>query len=186
MAKVSGGTRNYGSQTSAYKKRKREYDAFSKLDNFDAERSAFYEGGGYVVTDISHNKAKKDKDGVLRDLSQYGVEQAAKHGYRVFQDAERSYKLYDPTPDGRFESYTMDVKTINVAGNNTIKAALEKAAKQGTECVMLVPNTKAMTRTFVEGQIEKFITLSPKSQVSKIKLVVVVGQSGNIHRHKLK
>lgn len=80
----------------------------------------------------------------------------------------------------------MDIKTINTAGNSTMKGSMEHAAAQGAKTVVIMQNTPDMDRAYVESQINKFITKSPKRSREQLEWVIVVGQSGNIHRRKLK
>ena len=42
-----------------------------------------------------------------------------------------------------------------------------------------------MTKKYVKEQIEMFKYTSPAKSREKIKRVIVVGMSGNVHRHKL-
>ena len=62
---------------------------------------------------------------------------------------------------------------------------MEKASKQGVETVVLIQKTKAMTREYVDQQVGKFIEKSPARARARIKHVIVVGKSGNIHRRNL-
>lgn len=50
---------------------------------------------------------------------------------------------------------------------------------------MLMQGTKKMTRQYVERQISLFQQKSPKRARDKMEYVIVVGASGNVHRHKL-
>lgn len=52
--------------------------------------------------------------------------------------------------------------------------------------MVLIQDTKAMTRDYVESQIKLFSEKSPKLARDKIEWAIVVGLSGNVHRHKLK
>lgn len=89
--------------------------------------------------------------------------------------------------DGKIYKEVFDFKTISTAGKSTIKNALEKASKQSEniETVVLIQNTKSMTKKYVKEQIEMFKHISPAKSREKIKRVIVVGMSGNVHRHKL-
>ena len=80
----------------------------------------------------------------------------------------------------------MDIKTVGKTGKYTIKSTLEKASKQGANSVVLMQGTKKMTRQYVESQISLFQQKSPKRAREKMEYVIVVGKSGNVHRHKLK
>lgn len=88
--------------------------------------------------------------------------------------------------DGRIYSAPMDLKTINEAGRYTIKGAMEKAVKQGAKVTVLVQNTKAMTREYVESQIKAFQEKSPEYCRDNLDYVIVIGMRGSVHRHKLK
>lgn len=46
--------------------------------------------------------------------------------------------------------------------------------------------TKRTTRQYVESQLSLFRQMSPKRARDKMEYVIVVGTSGNVHRHKLK
>jgi 3-keto-L-gulonate-6-phosphate decarboxylase len=78
-----------------------------------------------------------------------------------------------------------DFKTVSTIGNNTIKGAIEKASKQGAEVAVIYQRTKKMDRVYVEKQLDLFRLKSPKKAREKIKEVIVVGLSGNVHRHKM-
>lgn len=43
-----------------------------------------------------------------------------------------------------------------------------------------------MTRQYVESQLALFRQMSPQKARDKMEYVIVVGTSGNVHRHKLK
>ena len=95
--------------------------------------------------------------------------------------------IYKPIDlDGRVYKEVMDVKTVNVVGKNTIKNQLENATKQGASVAILYQNNEKMTRSYVESQIKLFNNKSPKRAKDKLKLVIVVGKNGNVHRHKIK
>ena len=79
----------------------------------------------------------------------------------------------------------MDMKSITKAGENTIKTAIEKASRQGAETVVLIQRTEAMTREYVDAQVAKFKEKSPARARARIKHVIVVGLSGNIHRRNI-
>lgn len=80
----------------------------------------------------------------------------------------------------------MDIKTINKAGKNTIKNAMESATKQNATVVILGQRTRRMTRAYVESQIRLFQEKSPARAREKLEYVIVVGRRGTVHRHKLK
>lgn len=104
----------------------------------------------------------------------------------MYLDSEKSDKFKASTPDGKIEKFAMDVKTIGKTGKYIIKSTLEKASRQGSRAVVLMQGTKKMTRQYVERQISLFQQKSPKRARDKMEYVIVVGASGNVHRHKLK
>lgn len=179
MAKSSGGTRNYAGKNTLSKRRE-EFDSLMGTGKYDNDRSFFDNSGGFVVTHKHHNN---DKD---NDMSSAAVAALSKKGYKVYLGDERNYVAGIPTPDGRLYKHTMEIKTVNTAGNNTIKKSLEASTKQGASVVVLYQNTNQMTREYVESQIKLFNEKSPKMTQEKLKHVIVVGKSGNVHRHKIK
>lgn len=80
----------------------------------------------------------------------------------------------------------MDIKTISTTGKYTIKSAIESASKQDAEVAILYQNTLSMNRNYVESQLEAFKNKSPQKAREKIEWVIVVGNNGNVHRHKMK
>ena len=186
MAKTSGGVRNYRTYSSAYNKRRAEFYGLMATGQYKPDASRFYKGGGFVVTHKEHNVAQYDSDGKLVDKSDDAARKLARKGFRVYLDSERSNRMNVTTPDGRIEKLAMDIKTVSKAGKYTIKQALEKATKQGSRAVVLMQGTRRLTRQYVESQISLFQQKSPKRARDKMEYVIVVGMSGNIHRHKLK
>lgn len=186
MGKQSGGTRNYQPGSSEHNTRRAEYDEI--LQKYEVKESYFDQSGGYYIIHKGHNEIidpniSKENEAALS---------LAKHGYKTNLMSEYSYidgiKKYDG-----FENHSMcDIKTINKAGETTIKNALESAAKQRASVAILYQNTKEMTKEYVLSQIELFKQKSAGSLVSQIKQVIVVGNKelnkkgvSNIHRHKL-
>lgn len=104
----------------------------------------------------------------------------------MYLDSEKSDKFKASTPDGKIEKFAMDVKTIGKTGKYTIKSTLEKASRQGACAVVLMQGTRRMTRQYVESQLVLFRQMSPQKARDKMEYVIVVGTSGNVHRHKLK
>lgn len=104
----------------------------------------------------------------------------------MYRDSEKSDKFKASTPDGKIEKFAMDVKTIGKTGKYTIKSTLEKASRQGARAVVLMQGTRRMTRQYVESQLALFRQMSPQKARDKMEYVIVVGTSGNVHRHKLK
>lgn len=186
MAKTYGGVRNYKTGSSAYRKRRAEYNSLMATGDYKPESSHFYKGGGFVVTHKEHNLAQRDKNGKLVDKSDEAAVKLARKGYRVYLESERSNKAEFKTRDGKVEKLEVDIKTVSNLGKYTIKSVMEKAAKQNANGVVIMQGTKKMTREYVERQIRLFQMKSPKRARDKIKYVIVVGKSGNVHRHKLK
>ena len=137
-------------------------------------------------SNLARNAVRHDASGKLIDKSKRGGKKLARKGFRVCLESERSDKFKASTPNGKIEKFAMDVKTIGKTGKYTIKSTLEKASKQGSRAVVLMQGTKKMTRQYVERQISLFQQKSPKRARDKMEYVIVVGASGNVHRHKLK
>ena len=185
MAKTAGGVRNYRTYSSAYNKRRDEFYGLMATGQYKPDASRFYKGGGFVAVHKEHNVARRDESGRLVDKSDEAARKLARKGFRVYLESEKSNKMKVSTPDGRIERLAMDIKTINKTGKYTIKATLEHASKQGASSVVLMQGTRSMTRQYVESQIEMFRQKSPKKAREKIKNVITVGISGNVHRHKV-
>lgn len=77
------------------------------------------------------------------------------------------------------------MKTINSASAYKVENALKSAAKQGAEVAILIQNNKAMTKEYVKDQISMYLTHAKGNERGNLKEVIVVGLSGNVHRHKL-
>lgn len=182
MGKTSGGVRNYRNKPSTLDARRKKYEYYIRRKDYDTERSYFDTSGGYVVTHKLHKQitdANKDKSDIASLM-------LARKGYKVYLGKEKSTVSGTKTKDGRIYESPMDIKTINTAGKYTIHAALKTAASQKAKTVVLFQGTKEMTRKYVESQIEYFKGNASKVARRRIEWVIVVGQSGNIHRHKLK
>lgn len=189
MAKTYGGTRNYPSGSSAYVKRQTEYESLMSSGDYSSSLSHFYSGGGFVVTHNEHNAPGEGDD------TRHIANSLAKKGYRIYLGKEKTSKISDPAKrtgknpkvqDGKIEVRQMDIKTINRAGKNTIKNAMESATKQNASVVILGQRTRRMTRAYVESQIKLFQEKSPARAREKLEYVIVVGRRGTVHRHKLK
>lgn len=174
--KTSGGTRNYASQPGTLGKRQGEFNRLMGTGNYDKSNSYMDKSGGFVVVHNEHNINSDERD---------ASKKLAKKGYKVYLDSEKSTISGGKTKDGRLYHSPMDMKAIGKAGNNTIKTAMEKASKQGAETVVLIQRTKSMTREYVDAQVKKFIEQSPVRARERIKHVIVVGLSGNVHRRNL-
>lgn len=177
MAKGNGGTRNY-SGTSTYDKRADEFNSLIASGKYDTKRSYLDASGGFVVTHKDHDKItnhNKDKADIASEL-------LAKKGYKIYLDSEKSKIDGLKMPDGRVYKAVMDIKTINNAGDNNMKNAIRDAGRQGSEVAVLYQNTKAMTKEYVIEQIKGFAGFNDVNS-KRVKLVIVVGMSGNVHRH---
>lgn len=181
MAKASGNTRNYNGNVKVMAARRSEFDSLMALPEYDRSRSLFDKSGGFVATHKGHDKVSDHNV----DKSDVAVAVLAKKGYKVYLDNEKSTIEYRSKNDGRIYTAKMDVKTINEAGANTIKTVMEKASKQGATTVILYQNTKSMTRSYVENQIQLFKDKSPQQARKKINRVIVVGLSGRVHVHHI-
>lgn len=196
MGKGSGGTRNYRTDAKRYATRLSEFQSLISSGIYDKTRSYFDESGGFYVTHINHNPI----DDASVDKSDDAVLALAKKGYKVYLDDETSTIDGLKMPDGRVYTMRMDIKTINEAGNNTIRGALQKASKQilqhesfhnipyGSKkhAVVLYQNTEAMTSDYVKEQIQLFKDKTSGKLVNNINMVIVVGLSGRVHRHPIK
>lgn len=178
MAKSSGGSRNYKGTPTA-QKRKSEYKELMSKGEY---KGGYYSSsGGFYVLHKDHNEISHQNG----DYSDVASRKLAKKGYKIYLQSELSTIDGQKVFDGYLYSTAVDFKTISKAGKNTIKNSLENAAKQGADTVVLYQRTKYMTRDYVESQLDLFVSKSPKRAREKIKNVVVVGLSGNVHRHKL-
>lgn len=177
--KETGGTRNYAKQPKTLQKRRDEYDSLMATGNYDERLSYFDKSGGYVLVHKDHNKIAKDSSEMKAS------EDLAKKDYMIRLESEKSIRYKDKKFDGFIYDFPMDIKTVSTAGNNTIKNALEKASKQGAQKVIIRQGSPEITRSYIEGQIEKFKNDSPRRAVKKIKQVIVVGENGHVHVHDL-
>ena len=115
----------------------------------------------------------------------HAAETLAKKGYRIYLMSEKSYIENAKKPDGFKEHAVMDMKTINSAGKYKIENSLKAAAKQGAEVAILIQNTKAMTKKYVKEQISMYLSHAKGEERGNLKEAMIIGMSGNIHRHKL-
>lgn len=185
MAKKGGRTRNYGGKQNTLQKRLNEYHLLLATGDYDVSRSLFDNSGGFIATNKEHNLVVDSNE----DKSEFGTRVLASKGYRLYLDGEKT-TISDngKKKDGRIEKSPMDIKTINVAGRNTIKGAVESAIAQGAKTVILVQNTPDMTIVYVKEQLygkNGVIMKSPLRVVSKVEWVIVVGMKGTVHRHNL-
>ena len=171
--KTSGGTRNYAKQPGTLGKRRSEYDKLMGSGDYDRQNSIFDKSGGFVVIHNEHN---------LKDGEKEAAQKLARKGYKVYLDKERSTVSGQTTKDGRLYHSPMDIKSVKIAGNNTIKTAMEKASKQGAETVVVLQRSRSVTREYITSQINLFREKSPQRAREKIKWVIVVGQNGKVHR----
>ena len=94
--------------------------------------------------------------------------------------------------------YPHDGKYVVLGGNMRLRAYQKLGWKEVPCCVLpggmppeklravVMQGTRRLTRQYVESQISLFQQKSPKRARDKMEYVIVVGMSGNIHRHKLK
>lgn len=203
MAKASGGTRNYSNDAKVMNTRLTEFSKLMSTGDYDASRSYFDESGGFVITHKGHNKTKPAVDGVKENMEEEAALALAKKGYKVYMDSEQGTMAKVKMPDGRVYQMRMDIKTINNAGEHTIEGAIRDGIRQivkyenvynvKTEkhAVVLYQGTKAMDKKYVLDQIDNFKKScyeNPKNawMLKNIDVVIVVGQSGNVHRHFIK
>lgn len=180
MAKVSGGTRNYAGK-STFAKREEEFNSLLATGMYDSNRSELHPSGGFYITHNDHNKITDHQ----KDKSDLAVKALAAKGYKVYLDSEQSTVYGVKMRDGRIYTAKMDIKTINEVGKNTIKGRVEYAAKQGAEIVVLYQNTTAMDKKYVKQQIDLIERKSPMKTFENIKMIIVVGANGHIHRHDI-
>ena len=180
MSKSSGGTRNYKG-TATIKKRRTEYQLLMDSGNYSS--GYISSSGGFYVIHNDHREIKHSG----KDYSDVAARKLADKGYKVYLDPEKSIRLKQKTNDGRVYTTPVDFKTISTTGKYTIKNALDKASKQGVDTVVLYQRTNKMTREYVESQIGLYRdkSLPIGNEKSNIKTVIVVGLSGNVHRHKI-
>ena len=174
--KTSGGTRNYASQPGTMSKRGGEFNQLMSSGNYDRENSYFDKSGGFLAVHNEHNLNADELDAGCK---------LAHKGYKVYLDSEHSTISGGKTKDGRLYRSPMDMKAIGEAGKWSIKREVERAARQGAETVVLIQRTQAMTREYVDDQVQKIKTYSPPWAKARIKHLIVVGLKGNIHRRNL-
>lgn len=179
MAKQSGGTRNYYRLPSVLARRKAEFD--SLIAKGDYVRSHFSQSGGYYVIHKDHKPVTVPNENKENEAAKF----LADKGYRVYMMGEGSYLRDFKKTDGFHEHAIMDIKTINSASKYRIERVLKNAALQNAEVVVLMQNTKDMTRNYVENQINLFKENAKGSERGNLKQVIVVGLSGRIHRHSI-
>ena len=179
MAKASGGTRNYRNQPKTVDSRQSEFHSIITTGNY--KDSYFDKSGGYYVVHKDHNPIADSN--VNKEL--YAAKILASKGYRIYLMGENSYITGSKKTDGFEEHSVMDMKTINSAGDYKIENSLKKAASQGAEVAILIQNTKAMTKEYVKSQISMYLHYAKGDERGNLKEVMVIGLSGNVHRHKL-
>lgn len=177
MTKQGGGTRNYSHRQKTMAKRRAEFDGLVATGLYS--ESHFYESGGYYIV---HGKHPVKEDAESRE--RFAAESLAKHGYRAFLMPDQSYVTGLSKVDGFAERAQMEIKTINSAGSATIEKAMTKASRQGAELMVLVQNTKDVTRSYVSEQIESFRNNPGGKHNKTLKAVWVISMDGKrIHRH---
>ncbi len=179
MAKGSGGTRNYSNQPKTLAKRQAEFQSLVSSNNY--KDCYFHKSGGYYVVHKDHNEVVDPN--INKEM--YAAKVLAEKGYRIYLMGEKSYITGSKKTDGFKEHSVMDMKTINSAGAYKIENSLKNAARQGAEVAILIQNTKAMTKDYVENQISMYLNHAKGEERGKLKEVIIVGMSGNVHRHTL-
>ena len=147
--------------------------------DYDPDKSYFDKSGGFYVWHKDH-KANQDSE-----AERFAARSLAEHGYKVYLDKEKSNKNKLSTKDGRIYNSPMDIKKITNDGKYTIKSKLEKSTRQGARTAVIVQGNSKITRQYIESQIQLFRDQSPRRAVSKLEYVIVIGQNGHVHRHKI-
>lgn len=179
MGKASGGTRNYSNRENTWGKRQSEFQAI--VNTGDYKNSYFDKSGGYFVVHKDHNEIADPN--VNKEM--YAAEILAKKGYRIYLMSENAYISGIKKRDGFNGHAMMDMKTINSAGKYKIENSLKDAATQGAEIAILIQNTPAMTKAYVQEQISLYLQHAKGNERGNLREVMIVGMSGNVHRHKL-
>lgn len=160
------------------KKRRSEFD--SVVAKGDYKDSYFGKGGGYYVIHKDHNAI----NGTV-NKENLAAKALAEHGYRAYLMSEKSYIEGFKRNDGFVDHATVDFKTISTAGKYSVERALKDASLQGAELCVMVQNTTAMTRDYVESQLAMYRQYAKGSE-ARIKALWVVSMDGQrIHRHSL-
>lgn len=180
MAKQSGVTRNYSKKPSTLAKRQSEFQTL--ISTGDYKDGSLFPSGGFYVVHKDHKNVIDPKE----NKEMLAAEILARKGYRIKLMSEKSSMSRVSTPDGYKEGMVMDIKTINNAGKYRIERSLKNAAIQGAEVAVLVQTVTAMTRKYVEEQIAMYVSHAKGEERGRLREVIVVGLSGNVHRHKLK
>jgi hypothetical protein len=143
--------------------------------------SAFDKSGGYYLIHKDH----KDVDSPTTKEN-FAAQSLASHGYRAYLMPDSSYVEGFKKNDGFVNRAQMDIKTVNTAGNYTIKNALAKASLQGAEIAVVVQNTKAMTKDYVDSQLNIFRDSSEGKNNRTLKAMWIISMDGKrIHRRPI-
>lgn len=179
MAKPGGGTRNYKPGSKTWQKRKTGYDALAATGSY--RDTMFHNSGGYYLI---HNEHKDIDSPTTKE--QFAAQTLAEKGYRAYLMPDSSYVEGFKKNDGFVDRAQMDIKTINTAGSYTIKNALAKASKQGAEIAVIVQNTKAMTKEYVDSQLRIFSDSSEGKNNKTLKAAWIISMDGKrIHRRPI-
>ena len=179
MGKKGGGTRNYSHRPKTMAKRRAEFDGLLATGLY--AESYFDESGGYYIAHKEHT-VKEDNESRER----FAAEMLAKKGYRVYLMPDQSYVDGLSKSDGFTEHAPMDIKTVAKTGTATIKNALERASKQRAELVVLVQNSKDVTKEYITAQIELFRNTPGGKHNETLKAVWVISMDGKrIHRRPI-
>ena len=176
MGKKGGGTRDYSHRPKALAKRRSEYDGLLATGRYS--ESYFDASGGYYVAHKEH-PVKENAESRER----FAAEVLARHGYRVYLMPDQSYVRGLSKADGFTEHAPMDIKTVNSTGSATIEKSMTKASKQRAELMVLVQNSKDVTQSFIDTQIQNFRNNPGGRRNVTLKEVWVISMDGKrIHR----
>lgn len=177
MSKQSGGTRNYSHRTETLNKRRAEFDSVVAKGDYSSQY--FDKSGGYYVIHKDHNAING-----TTNKEDFAARALAEHGYRAYLMSEKNYIEGFKKNDGFVDHATVDFKTISTAGKYSVERALKDASLQGAELCVIVQNTTAMTRTYVENQFAMYKQYA-KGNEANIKALWVISMDGQrIHRHR--
>lgn len=179
MEKRTGGTRNYSHRTRTLEKRRSEFESLVATGAY--RLSAFDSSGGYYLIHNEHLDVDSPKTKEV-----FAATALAEHGYRAYLMPDNSYVEGFKKNDGFVDRAQMDIKTVNTAGNYTIKNALAKASMQGAEIAVIVQNTGAMTKEYVDSQLKVFRESSEGKNNKTLKAAWIISMDGKrIHRRPI-
>lgn len=129
-------------------------------------------GGGYVAIEKSTARHKPEEIEAARIL--------ADKGYKVILKDEATGLHGVKTPDGYLFKASFEQRTPTKDGANTIRNALFHARNKGADIAVIYSRNHAFSR----GSVENGIRLYEQSHDYRFKMIIVVADNGNIHRHK--